>query len=81
MILFSLLEETLAPLLVTEDVAEVLNPQIIIANAIQEFFIMSEYIFDGRRGVFANSIMGLTETGKVDAVPVSKISLFNFMVN
>lgn len=80
LVLFSRLKETLAPVFLKEDVAEVLQQQVIISHVILEVFVMGEYMFDASRGGFTSGIMDRTETGKSDAIPIGNLALLEFKV-
>lgn len=66
---------------VTEDVAEVLKQQVVIAHIIVEVFIIGEYMFDAIRGGFSSGTMGLTKTGKSDAVPIGDLAVSMLLPN
>lgn len=59
---------------------ETLQQQAVIVHVIREVLIICEYIFDSSPGGFASGIMGLTETGKTDTIPIGHLALFKVMV-
>lgn len=52
----------------------------VIAHVRWEVFIMDKYMFHVRHARFSNGIMGLKGTGKIHAVPIGDLALFNVMV-
>lgn len=82
LVLFRLLNETIASVFVTEylDHRGDAATNVAIAHIIQEVFIMCEYMFDAIRGAFVSGIMGLMETDKRDSIPIRKPTLFDVIL-
>lgn len=67
-------------MLVTEDIAELLQQQVIISYLVRDVLEMSNYMLYADRDWFTIFIMNLAGKGKEDAIPIVNLALTDFKV-